>query len=370
MLKRIMKKIYKHIMLITLLISGAVAPLFSAMAQESPYVIENITISLPSGGNVSKKRDLAVKKATKQGFNQLLQNITPQEEWVRHEDVIANVNWNNILEKFIIVKEQTSPRYNLTLNLFFNKNMVRNLLHELKIPYAESKKLKLLVLPLMDTDTRLLLWDKDNKWRTALSSIDSNQHLLNFTLPIGDMSEVTNITAEMVNLGAEDVLLDLAKQYSSDGVIVSRLRTFYDNSQAVLESENRWYGNNSLNTTIVQYPVDYNETMPVALNKMALLTYQKLEQEWQKSGVVQLKEQGKVFIRFSPKSATDLEKLTSLIESFNTVDKVQLRVLNIENSLFEVSYFGDAQNLANVMTSNGLQLSFKGSLWWVSFKND
>lgn len=346
-----------------------ITPLFPAVSQNSPYNIQEITISLPSGGNTSKKRDSAIQKATKQGLNQLLQNITSEEEWVRHPDILSIVDWNTVLEKFVIVKEETSPRYNLTLDLFFSRNVIRSLLHDLKIPYAESQKLNLLVLPLMDTENRILLWEENNPWRTAIESTTTDNKLLEFIAPIGDMNEVTNITAEMVNLGAEDILLSLAAQYNADGVIVSRLRTVYGyNGQPILEVENSWYGTKNAMPTTISYPMQIGEGFEESLQKAAQLSYKKLEETWQKSGVIQLNQQGKIFIRYSPEQASDLERLSELLKSFNTVKSVELRVLNIENSLFQVTYFGDEQNLANIMTSNGLELSFHGSLWWVSFK--
>jgi hypothetical protein len=351
------------------LLIGIVTLTLPAVAQNSPYNISEITISLPSGGDVSKKRDKAIQKATKQGFNQLLQNITSEEEWLRHNDILTIVDWNTVLEKFVIIKEETSPRYNLTLDLFFNSNVVRGLLHDLKIPYAESQKMRLLVLPLMDTETRLLLWDEQNPWRTALENTEIETRLLEFTLPIGDMNEVTNITAEMVNLGAEDVLLSLAKQYNADGVIVSRLHTIYGYETPTLEVENSWYGTKNTNPTTVSLPMEFGDGFEESLQKIAKLSYEKLEESWQKSGVIQLNQQGRIFIRYSPQTASDLERLSNLLKSFNTVENVELRVLNIKNSLFQVNYFGDEQNLANVMMANGLELSFHGSLWWVSFKD-
>jgi hypothetical protein len=351
-----------------LLLWSVITPVLGAVAQtNSPYTIEDITITMPAGGDITKKREQAVQKATKQAFTKLLQNITPQEEWLRHDDITAIVDWDTILEKFIIVKEETSPEYSLNLNLFFNRNEVRSLLHDLTVPYAESQKLRLLVLPLMDTATRLLLWDEQNPWRDALEQTTVETKLLEFVLPVGDVDEVTGITAEMVNLGAEDVLLNLANQYEADGVIVSRLHTVYDYGNTVLEIENSWYGTKNAKQTKVQYPIQPTEGFEEALLSAAALSYNKLDESWQKSGVIQLDKQGRIFIRYSPSNAADLERLASLLRSFNIVENVELRVLNIKNSLFQINYFGDERDLANMMIEHGLKLSFQGSLWWVSF---
>lgn len=360
-------KSFVFILLCTLALCIGSAPVW---AQGSPYTIEGVTITFAGGGDAAKKREMAVKAATKQGFRQLLKNITQEKDWEHHEDlIITSVDWNTVLEKFVIVEEKNAPKYEVTFNLFYDRNVVRRMLQEFQIPYAESKKIKLLVLPLMDTGTRMLLWEDENAWRKAQESVQSEQGLLSFVLPVGDMDEVTNITAEMVNLGAEDVLLNLAQQYDVDGVIVSRLQSRSSYDGTLFEAENRWYGSDALEPTVVRLMLDGTVGLEGTLASLAEKSHTEMEQAWQQAGVIQLNQQGRIFIRFSPKSAADLDKLTNLLEGFNTVKDVQLRVLNVENSLFQINYFGEPQKLADMMMQNGLEISFQGSLWWVSFKD-
>ena len=82
-----------------------------------------VTVSLSKTEGAA--RDQAVRLATKEGFGQLLKNLTSQDIWPRHAEILQRADMNLVLQSFKVVSETTAP-YTLTLDLTYNRDVVRS----------------------------------------------------------------------------------------------------------------------------------------------------------------------------------------------------------------------------------------------------
>lgn len=355
-----------------LVLSTFVAMPNALLAQgNGSYAVNAITVDSDQA-DVSLARSKAVKKAVKLGFEQLLQNITPVETHVQHIALREQVNYDKILDKFSIVKEVTHPKYLLTVDLFYNRKSVRDLLEKNHIPYSDAGSSKVVVLPLIHLNNKRVLWEENNPWREAMSeAVISSLGPVRFMLPAGGMDEITSVTPEMVAFGAGDVLANLASNYNAENVAVTKAWVSGRVGQVRhVKVDINWYGTAGFSPTSVDMPLYPGEKLSDILYQVATETLRTMQNQWRNESLVELDRPGRMFLRFNPTGPSDLEKLKSLVGNLSIVKLIKLRVLNTQASLFQVDYFGAPEKLQQALIDRGISVVPQGSVWSVQLPQE
>ena len=332
------------------------------------YTVEGVEITLPSGLQGARRRE-AVGKATTQGLNKLLKNLTPHHAWERHEEVIELVDPSRIVEKMVIVEEKPSPRYKLVLNLTFSRDILRKALTDLQIPYSEVAPVQALLLPLLEIGDRRLLWEETNPWREAFKQIsaDRKNSLMRFTLPVGDTNEMRMLSADMVAYGATDLMGELAKQYNLDQIIVTKAKIVQQFGYNAVDVQSEWHSSDGTATFQLRVPFDENQALEDTLKTAAARVLSGMEEQWRSVSLVEVDKPGRVFLRYDPVDATDLERMKAVVAKMNVVKDIKLRMLSLDNAVFQVNYFGSPEDFMRQLQRKDLQLMKQGNLWHIRF---
>ncbi len=336
-------------------------PILAVSQPDSAFLVQGYTIELPAG-NVTKQRAVAIRKATKKGLVQLLQNITPKRVWPQHASVLSNLKPENLLQKFTIVEETTTPDYRLTLDLHYSRPLVRQLLSHNNIPFAESQEEVVLLVPVLDKGQQKLLWEPENLWRKALLKVLNKDGNLKFVLPSGDLEEMRLLTPQMAAFGASDILLKVAEPYQAIRVVVAIAHISQNFGFKQLDITGQWYGGDALPETAISLPF-YGVALENALENAALQLQEALEQSWQSAALVDTDKPGRLFVRFAPQSAHDLNVLKDKISNLKAVEKTNWRLLSSRESVLQVNYFGEEISLIKNLKQVGVTLIRQGALW-------
>src|SRR3546814_9903356 len=118
--------------------------------------------------------------------------------------------------------------YIASLTVRFNPEEVRQLLRARDIPYAETVSRPVLVLPVYVAAGAARLWDGPNPWFDAWAAQPPAEGLQPLTVPLGDLSDVTEISAEQAMAGDAERLRSIAQKYGAFGTLVAVARLTVD----------------------------------------------------------------------------------------------------------------------------------------------
>ena len=118
--------------------------------------------------------------------------------------------------------EKTSrTTYRAEVTYRFNPQAVRALLTDAGLPYSESQTRQALVLPVLETEGGVYLWEAKNPWARAWLSRPFENELTPLVLPRGNQQDTETLTAAEAKDLDQDALRTLAERYRAPQVLVA-----------------------------------------------------------------------------------------------------------------------------------------------------
>lgn len=128
-------------------------------------------------------------------------------------------------QSFEVYDEKSSPTtYRAFITYRFKPAETRELLIAAQIPYSEAQTRIALVLPVLETDNGLYLWESNNPWLTAWKGRPLTYELTPMVAPLGDLSDSSTISAREVLAFNQEKLAIIAERYGVSQVIVAHGR--------------------------------------------------------------------------------------------------------------------------------------------------
>jgi hypothetical protein len=135
---------------------------------------------------------------------------------VQAEDLTA------IEEGFAIFDEKTSrTTYRARITYRFKPSAVRSLLETANLPYSEAQARRALILPVLQTENGVYLWEAKNAWARAWLARPLNNELTPLILPNGDSRDIQMAPIEEVRALSPEVLAELAERYNTQQIILA-----------------------------------------------------------------------------------------------------------------------------------------------------
>ena len=337
-----------------------------AAAAARSFVLEQQQTELPQQGqSMAELREQAVAKLTESGFDKLLQRLTPRDTWWQHAQLLSSENAQGYLQKFTVDEEELDNGvYQLTATLFFDHQLMRDMLTRYRLPYSEAEGGRVLLLPVLETADKKRLWEEDNPWRAALLSQVSSTQSLEFIIPDVDLQNMRLLTPDMAVFGAADALKSLAGRYSADAVVVLHAR-YIEGWDSDLTVSFQWVGERALRVAPLAEPgwgQELNQIMQMAAGR----ALGAVADAWRQTALVEVDNQNRIFVRYSPQDPTDLEQFRRALLEMEVVKSLQLRVMNVRSSLFEMDFFGEPDALKQRLQNAGWEVAPAGNLWRLS----
>jgi hypothetical protein len=349
-----------------LLVASVFVPIAS-FGQGQAYTVEKLEISLPDGA-AGKRREQALERAVTEGFSRLLKKLTPPEVWPRHAWLMSTLSPQTALDKVSIVGESLSPTYVLTVDVSYKRDLVRELLTSHSIPFSEVQATTVLIIPVYEVGRVRVLWEENNPWRQALRQGLLREGVLAFTLPAGDMAEMGRLTANMAVLGAQDILLDMAKTYGAQSVIVARAQPQAGGLRGRLVVRAQWYTlgeGQEFAPVNLHLPLSRGEDVAPALVDAAAELYHALETAWKQAGLVASDKPRRAFIRFAGETPAARVAFERRLQALVSVQRVSAKLISKNENVYQVDFFGEIENLRQQLQPAGYRLGREGGMWRV-----
>ena len=217
---------------------------------EDVFVVPRVPVQAQAE-SATKAKAIAQARGRRRAMDILLRRLTVEEDWIylprlsRGEPAAALEGGDiaalarpsggtkspivlesrdlELLESgFEVNNEKSSPStYRAFITYRFKPAAVRRLLRNSRIPYSEAQTRTALVLPVLQTETGLYLWEDNNPWLAAWRVRPYNNELTPMAAPLGDLEDQVAVKARQALSLEEAGMRGLAERYGVSQVIVA-----------------------------------------------------------------------------------------------------------------------------------------------------
>ena len=344
--------------------------LTSAQAQSTKiynvYKIAGIEIDRIAD-TAANARQQAIIEAHRQAFNELLVRLVPADQLtsipqLTHADIVPMV------QSFGIDEEKTSRvRYIGDLSFQFRRIEVRQFLKSQGVSFAETKSKPILFLPVLDSIGAKLLWDDPNPWFDAWKAVPPSTGLVPLKLPVGDLMDIRDLSAEQAASGAKSQIEILGNRYGVGAVVVAEamLDMLTSTSERNLNVSLRYFGGPWADRTDIRsFAVKDSETISDALARVALETSHQIEEDWKRENILQLDSSSNLIANFVLNELREWVQLRRRLSEIALLQDIELVMISRRFAMVRMKYFGTSGQLKIALEQHDLLLE-RAAVNWV-----
>src|SRR5690606_34291779 len=129
-------------------------------------------------------------------YQQLVESVVLPEE----RSLLPALNSsqiNDLVAGIEVTDEKVGEQsYMARCNITFERNKVREILAKAGVQFLDNVSPNVLVLPILQQDSQVLLWEKENAWKDAWVTIASDAKVVPLIVPMGDLDDITLVKVE------------------------------------------------------------------------------------------------------------------------------------------------------------------------------
>ena len=195
----------------------------AAAAQAPLYTVEKVEVDA-TAGSATAARKTGLAQAHVRAFNRLVERLVLRSELDRVPELDAD-RIATLLRDFEVFNERTSDvRYLAEVTFRFQPESIRQFLRDNDIPFAVTRSKPVVVLPVWGEGEDAVLWGNPNPWREAWADRAEQTGLVPLTVPLGDLGDITAVSAQNALDSDRDALKTLAERYGAADVLVTQAR--------------------------------------------------------------------------------------------------------------------------------------------------
>lgn len=313
-------------------------------------------------------KNIALEKGRQEAWRQLIHNMTSQSEWSKLIPLDSK-ELLNLVDNFSIQKEKSSNiRYLAELTFAFNPQKVQRLLREKNIPFSDVLPPPVMVLPLLQENGQLLLWDPRNYWLDLWKeSSQKKGRLMPFLLPLGDLTDQNQLPLEALLKGEVSKLKALGARYGVEHFVVVVLPNTKQNDASPIDVHTP---PQATTTDIFISPLLFNDLQQQTLHIESTSLLQDFMPQLPDAILARLEEQWKARHRSNDFSLNilslsiaihDLSSLLSALkklENLGGVEAVELKSFSRQWAHVDVKFYGRKETFISQVEKQGLSFQY------------
>jgi hypothetical protein len=214
-------------------------------AGEDVFVVPRVPVQAQADSATAAKAN-AQSAGRRRAMDILLRRLTPEEDWVylpnlatgapataggtfdgagKSPITISPRDLEALESGFEVYSEKSSSTiYRAYITYRFKPDAIRHLLKQAGLPYSEAQTRVALVLPVLQTDSGIYLWESNNPWMSAWKARPYTHELTPMSAPLGDLDDAASISPRQALALDVAGLQTLAERYNVSQVIVAHAR--------------------------------------------------------------------------------------------------------------------------------------------------
>ncbi len=192
----------------------------TSLVAQAGYRVDRIDVQATAENAVAAQA-AAIADGQREGLRQLVEDLATGARQAAPS--LAGVVVDDYVASFEVLSESVGPTsYVGTISVNYDREAVDRLLETQGIAVAAPAPPTTLVA-VWETGAELLLWEPGNAWKTAWDDALDPQALASFVVPLGDLQDLSLLSADQAVRGDRAALARLAERYGTEEVLVARL---------------------------------------------------------------------------------------------------------------------------------------------------
>lgn len=201
--------------------------LMARVEAASVFEVRDVVVDA-TAKTAAKAREAALAEGETKAFRQLLERLTLSNDHGRLPKMSPGEVAGYIGDFSISDEKISAVRYMAQLHFRFKPIEVRKLLRKTGIRFAETVSKPVLILPVFQPASGLVLWEESNPWWEAWNERKMVHRLVPVVLPQGDPRDIDTLSIKQVLGGEVEALSKLAERYNAGDTLVVYARVGLD----------------------------------------------------------------------------------------------------------------------------------------------
>lgn len=308
-------------------------------------------------------REQALATGERLAFERLLARLTLKRD-ARQLPKVASAALADLLEGFELQEEKNSPvRYIATVTYRFKPKGIERLLRDAGVGFAATSSKPVLVLPVLRTADGVDLWEDPNPWRAAWANLPAADGLVPFVVPLGDLKDIADVSADDAVKGDERKLAAIAARYDAGSVlvVVAREITEADGKPGSLDLSASRYGTGiDGRFEISSVPGQPGEAADELLARAARQIETVITERWKEDNLLRFDQAQEAVIAVPIRRLDDWLAVRRKLAEVALVSRAELVYLAQTEARVDVRYFGDPEQLKLALAQRDLILTEEG----------
>ena len=311
-------------------------------------------------------RERALEIGQRKAFEEVVARLTLPEDraGLAMPDTSTIIN---MVRDFGVSNEKTSSvRYIADMTVRFKDDELRRFLRFRDISFAELQSKPVMIVPVYRTNNFVNLWDDPNPWRDVWARNIATSGLVPIKAPIGDLTDISTVSAEQAESGSMERLSQLAKRYGADvAVVASAEVSGPEGGETVDVSVTRYEPNGAPQIFGVQEKTQAGETLDETLVRAAKAVQDQLADGWKRANLINYSTGGNLMVFIPITGLGDWAGIEDKLIGLPVVRNARVIAMSKREVQLSIEYVGSTNQLQTALNQQNLSLSRMGELWFI-----
>ncbi len=337
---------------------------FPAMAQDI-FTVTGVHVD-ESAETAAAARERALEIGQRLAFEEVVARITLPEDRAGLQ-IPDTAEITNMVRDFGVSNEKTSSvRYIADMTVRFKDDELRRYLRFRDVSFAELQSKPVMIVPVYRTSGFVSLWDDPNPWREVWSRNIATSGLVPIKAPIGDLTDISTVSAEQAENGAMDKLAQLARRYGADVAVVATADvTGPVGGESVNVTISRYDPNGAPQIFGVQENTLPNESLNETLVRAAKSVQDQLADGWKRANLINYSTGGSLMVFIPITGLQDWAKIEDKLIGLPVVRNSRVVAMSRREVQLSLEFVGSTEQLQTALNQQNLNLSRMGELWFI-----
>lgn len=332
---------------------------------ENVYTVAGVTVD-QTAETAALAREQAIATGHRLAFGRLVARIVPAGQRAGLPALAQGDIVPLVLSFEIEEEKRSSVRYLGKLKFRFRRTDVRRFLQANGVNFAETRSKPVLLLPVYEFAGAKLLWDDPNPWLAAWNAVPPSDGLVPVRLPVGDLADVRDISAEQASAGAEEQLTLIAERYGASAVLVAEASVSVDAGTGGrrVNVTTRYFGGTSADRTAVRsFAYGEADTDETVIGRAAQEVAVQIEEDWKQENLIRFDNLNSLVADISLSELRQWVEMRERLRRIAFLQRWQLVAVSRRKASVQLTYYGDAEQLRIALAQRDLVLE-QGAVNW------
>ncbi|GAA0622489.1 MULTISPECIES: DUF2066 domain-containing protein [Thalassospira] len=311
-------------------------------------------------------RERALEIGQRKAFEEVVARLTLPEDRAGLATPETSVITNMVRDFGVSDEKTSSVRYIADMTVRFKDDELRRFLRFRDISFAELQSKPVMIVPVYRTNNFVNLWDDPNPWRDVWARNIATSGLVPIKAPIGDLTDISTVSAEQAESGSMERLSQLAKRYGADvAVVASAEVSGPEGGETVDVSVTRYEPNGAPQIFGVQEKTQAGETLNETLVRAAKSVQEQLADGWKRANLINYSTGGNLMVFIPITGLADWAGIENKLIGLPVVRNSRVIAMSKREVQVSIEYVGSANQLQTALNQQNLSLSRMGELWFI-----